>query len=58
MDGVEVYKATENIPQTPSKVMMNTWPGIGVDSWLGAFDGKTPLTAEYDWMRVTQYSNK
>nr|WP_302597472.1 glycoside hydrolase family 16 protein [uncultured Cellulosilyticum sp.] len=58
VDGVEVYKATENIPQTPSKVMMNTWPGIGVDSWLGAFDGKTPLTAEYDWMRVTQYSNK
>lgn len=55
VDGVEVYRATDNIPQTPGKVMMNTWPGIGVDSWLNAFDGVTPLLAEYDWMRIIQY---
>ena len=58
VDGVEVYKAVDNIPQTPSKVMMNVWPGTGVDSWLNAFDGTVPLTAEYDWMRVTAYDEK
>lgn len=56
VDGVEVYKATENIPQTPGKVMMNTWPGIGVDEWLGAFNGTVPLMAQYDWMRITAYN--
>ena len=55
VDGIEVYKATDNIPQTPGKVMMNTWPGVGVDGWLNAFDGTVPLRAEYDWMRITQY---
>lgn len=58
VDGAPVYTATENIPQTPGKVMMNVWPGIGVDSWLNAFDGTVPLAAEYDWMRITQYDLK
>ena len=58
VDGVEVYKAVENIPQTPSKVMMNVWPGTGVEGWLNAFDGTVPLTAEYDWMRVTAYNQE
>ena len=30
--------------------MMNIWPGTGVDSWLGAYNGATPLKASYDWM--------
>ncbi len=47
VDGEAVYTATDNIPQTPSKIMLNTWPGTGVDSWLNAFDGTVPLTAEY-----------
>lgn len=56
VDGIPVYKAIDNIPQTPGKLMMNAWPGIGVDGWLGAFDGSTvPLKTEYDWMRITQY---
>ncbi len=55
VDGEAIYTATDNIPSTPSKVMMNVWPGIGVDSWLKAYDGTVPLTAEYDWIRVTQY---
>ncbi|WP_274596574.1 beta-glucanase [Defluviitalea raffinosedens] len=55
VDGEPVYTAAENIPVTPAKVMMNVWPGTGVDGWLNAFDGKVPLTAEYDWIRVTQY---
>ncbi len=50
VDGEAVYTATENIPQTPSKIMLNTWPGTGVDGWLGAFDGTVPLTAEYHFI--------
>lgn len=49
VDGVEVHKASLNIPKTPSKIMMNVWPGTGVDSWLNAFDGTTPITAEYKY---------
>ena len=55
VDGEAIYTATANIPSTPSKLMMNVWPGTGVNSWLKAFDGNVPLTAEYDWIRVTQY---
>lgn len=50
VDGKEVYRATSNIPSTPGKIMMNTWPGITVDDWLKPFDGKTPLTARYQWV--------
>ncbi|MCM1358418.1 MAG: glycoside hydrolase family 9 protein, partial [Prevotella sp.] len=50
VDGKEVYTATENIPSTPGKIMMNVWPGITVDDWLKPFDGKTPLTARYQWV--------
>ena len=53
VDGVEVYTATENIPSTPGKLMMNVWNGIGVVSWLRKFDGNTPITAEYQWARFT-----
>lgn len=55
VDGEPIYTATEKIPSTPAKVMMNVWPGIGVDDWLKPFDGTVPLTAEYDYIRVTQY---
>lgn len=55
VDGEPIYTATANIPSTPGKIMMNVWPGIGVDGWLKEFDGTVPLTAEYDWFRVTQY---
>lgn len=58
VDGKAVYTATENIPQTPGKLMMNTWPGTGVDSWLGHYDGTVRLTAEYDWMKIKEYTNK
>ena len=56
VDGVEVYRATSNIPTTPGKIMMNTWPGIGVDSWLKAYDGTTPLTARYQWVTYNESS--
>lgn len=57
VDGQPVYKATNNIPKTPSKIMMNLWPGTGVDDWLEPFDGKVPLTASYDWIKYTKYDS-
>ena len=50
VDGKAVYTAYDNIPQTPGKIMMNTWPGKGVDDWLNHYDGRTPLTARYQWV--------
>ena len=47
VDGEAVYTADKSIPSTPSKIMMNVWPGTGVDGWLKAFDGTVPVTAEY-----------
>lgn len=48
VDGKEVHTATENIPVTKGKIMMNTWCGTGVDGWLNSFDdSKLPITAEY-----------
>lgn len=53
VDGVLKHTATSNIPKTPGKIMMNIWNGTGVDSWLGRYDGKNPLYAEYDWVKFT-----
>ena len=56
VDGVEVHRATENIPVTESKIMMNAWCGKGVDGWLNAFDDTSvPLTAEYQWIKYTPF---
>jgi beta-glucanase (GH16 family) len=41
------------LPSTPSKIMMNHWPGINVDQWLGHFDGQVPRSAQYQWVRYT-----
>ena len=49
VDGKAVYTATRDIPKTPGKIMMNAWNGKGVDDWLRAFNGRTGLTAYYDW---------
>lgn len=54
VNGKLVHTATENIPQTPQKIMMNLWPGIGVDEWTGKFnDGDTPVVAQYNWVKYT-----
>lgn len=55
VDGEAVCQATDNIPSTPGKVMMNVWPGTGVDGWLNVFDGTVPLSAEYDRISITEY---
>lgn len=57
VDGKPVYTATVNIPATPGKIMMNVWPGTGVDEWLGAFNKRVPLTAEYEWASYTSLDN-
>lgn len=54
VDGVAVHTADQDIPSTPGKIMMNVWPGTGVDGWLKAFDGNVPLEAQYDWIRYTE----
>ena len=56
VDGVLVH--TENgsrgaLPSHTMKLMMNLWPGIGVDSWLGAFTYTGPLYAQADWLKYT-----
>jgi len=53
VDGKIVNVATTDIPTVPGKIMMNLWPGIGVDDWLGAYDGTVPLHASYDWVRYS-----
>lgn len=51
VDGKEVYKVYgDDIPSHPGKIMMNLWPGKEVDSWLGKFNGITPIKAYYDWI--------
>lgn len=53
VDGVLKHTATSNIPSNPGKIMLNLWPGTGVDSWLGAYNGATPVKAYYDWVKFT-----
>ena len=56
VDGKEAYTATENIPVTEGKIMMNAWFGTGVDSWLNPFDdSKMQLTAEYEKISFTPF---
>lgn len=56
VDGTEVHRATESIPVTRGKIMMNAWCGTGVDGWLKAFDdANVPLTAEYQWFSFTPF---
>lgn len=50
VDGEAVHSVDQAIPETPGKIMMNVWPGIGVDDWLSPYDGQTPLYAYYDWI--------
>lgn len=57
VDGVERYTVTENIPSNPSKIMVNAWPGIGVDTWLKPFSGDVPLTAKFQWITWTSAEN-
>ncbi|NQT30170.1 MAG: family 16 glycosylhydrolase [Candidatus Saganbacteria bacterium] len=43
-----------SIPHGKTKIMLNLWPGRGVDGWLGQFEYPgQPITAQYDWIRYS-----
>ncbi len=51
VDNVERHRVTgpsNTLPSHPMQIMVNLWPGIGVDSWLNPFVYSAPLTASYD----------
>jgi beta-glucanase (GH16 family) len=41
------------MPSHPMQIMVNLWPGTGVDSWLGRFSYPGPLYAYYDYVKFT-----
>lgn len=41
------------MPSHPMQIMVNLWPGTGVDSWLGKFSYSSPLYAYYDYVKYT-----
>ncbi|MGN0377666.1 MAG: hypothetical protein ACI4ED_08525 [Suilimivivens sp.] len=56
VDGQECYyvSAGENdLPKTPSHIMMNLWAGDasapGMKDWLGAYEPVGTVEALYDW---------
>lgn len=54
VDDVLVHTETGGrgpLPTVPGKIMVNLWPGIGVDSWLGPFSYTGPKTAEFRWIQ-------
>lgn len=51
VDGVAVYKATENLPSHSMQIMANVWNCKGAEEWSGAFDAAAlPATAQYKWL--------
>ena len=44
------------LPTHAGRIMMNLWPGIGVDGWLRPFSYSGPVRAQYDWVRFTPFS--
>lgn len=55
VDGVEVYKATTDIPSHPAQIMMNVWNTINVDDWTGPLDETIlPTAAQYRWIHYEE----
>lgn len=59
VDGVAVYRATENIPTTPGNIMMNVWNvNVAHANWAGRFDPSyLPVRAEYQWIGYQSAEN-
>lgn len=62
VDGTKVYTANGceegdhnhaqgSLPRHNMQIMVNFWPGTGVDDWLGEFHYTAPLYAEYDYIK-------
>lgn len=50
IDGVAVYRATQNLPSHAMQIMMNVWNCKDVDEWSGVLDKSAlPATAQYLW---------
>ncbi len=45
------------LPTHPGRIIVNLWPGIGVDGWCGKFEYRSPLKASYDWIKYTPCEN-
>lgn len=59
VDGIAVYKATNNIPTNPGNIMMNVWNVVDAySSWAGKFDSShLPVRAEYQWIGYQSAEN-
>jgi len=61
VDGRAVHTVTADqcaLPITPGKIMMNIWNGVdneSMNAWLNRYDGKTNLTAYYDYFEYIPY---
>jgi endo-1,3-1,4-beta-glycanase ExoK len=56
VDGKLVHTETGSrgaLPTHPAKIMLNVWPGIGVNGWLGPFQYSGPLSFQVDWVKFT-----
>jgi beta-glucanase (GH16 family) len=52
IDGKLVHTATKDIPQAPSKIMVNFWPGTSEASdWLGGVYNGNGGQVQYDWIK-------
>lgn len=41
VDGVQVYRATTDLPSIPGRFMINLWPGDSQSSgWMGSYSGQ------------------
>lgn len=52
VDNESVHPATESIPTTPGRIMINAWiASPSASGWAGLFDNKFPgPSAEYKWI--------
>lgn len=59
VDGKQVHVENGSkgpLPSHDGRIIMNLWPGKGVDKWLGPYDGR-PNSASYDWLKYTSFTN-
>ena len=55
VDGVPVYRATEDVPSHEGHIMMNLWNVADTNAdWAGKFDeNQLPVNAQYQWVAVS-----
>ncbi|MCX5749984.1 MAG: family 16 glycosylhydrolase [Candidatus Saganbacteria bacterium] len=61
VDEKEVHRENGSrspLPKTPGRIIANLWTGKDVDGWLGKFEYRSPLRAEYDWIKYTPFKDK